>query len=219
MSSTSAPVQPPSVPAGTALLGEMLDVPVDEAALSGRRLIVLPDIPVEGYGAETWHAFATLLVARVTELEHENDALRAGAMHPTARELLDLFIARIDDALPHLAAAHRAALTDAIASAEPVPADSPAVDPIDDPATATEAPAVAPAEADPVIADDLVDDEDHAGLPEATAEDIAAVAGTPEGVEFWDEADTHSLFGRLRRRRSRGRAASTDGPDGLADAA
>jgi hypothetical protein len=216
MSSTSAPVQPPSVPAGTALLGEMLDVPVDEAALSGRRLIVLPDIPVEGYGAETWHAFATLLVARVTELEHENDALRAGAMHPPARELLDLFIARIDDALPHLAAAHRDALTDAIASAEPVPADSPAVDPIVDPiddpadtaATATEAPA-----------DEPVDDADDAGLPEATAEDIAAVAGTPEGVEFWDEADTHSLFGRLRRRRSRGRAASTDGPDGLADAA
>lgn len=214
MSSTSAPVQPPSVPAGTALLGEMLDVPVDEAALSGRRLIVLPDIPVEGYGAETWHAFATLLVARVTELEHENEALRAGAMHPTARELLDLFIARIDEALPHLAVDHHDIDTDAIASAEPVPADSPAIDPADAPTTATDS----PADADPVIADAPVDDADDAGLPEATAENIAAVAGTPEGVEFWDEADTHRLFGRLRRRRSRGRAASTDKPDGLTDA-
>lgn len=218
MSSTSAPVQPPSVPAGTALLGEMLEVPVDAASMSGRRPIVLPDIPVEGYGAETWHAFATLLVARVTELEHENDALRAGAMHPTARELLDLFVARIDEALPHLAAAHRSALTDAIASSTAEPEPAPITESITVPSAAT---------ADLVVEAAAAADADEApdvdGLPEASAEDVAAVAGTPEGVEFWDEADTHSLLGRLRRRRrhsgGRGRAATPDGPDGLADAA
>lgn len=206
MSSTSAPVQPSSVPAGTALLGEVLEVPVDAASLSGRRPVVLPDIPVEGYGAETWHAFATLLVARVTELENENDALRSGAMHPTARELLDLFVARIDEALPHLAAAHRSALTDAIAE----PTTEPTTEPV---AVDLVVEAVADSGADEA--------PDVDGLPEASAEDVAAVAGTPEGVEFWDEADTHSLLGRLRRRRSRGRgrATTSDGPDGLADAA
>lgn len=208
MSPTSAPPEH-SVPAGTALLCEVLEVPVEAVSLSGRRPIVLPDIPVEGYGAKTWHAFATLLVARVTDLEEENAALRAGAMHPTARELLELFLARIDEALPHLAPA-RCPITMGVDSTA---APEAASDLTPSPSAVEPAPPT-PDQDLAVVAGPGADT-----LPGVTAEAVAAVAGTRDGVDFWDEADTHGLLGRLRRRRSRGRAASTGGPDGLADAA
>ena len=188
---TSAPAGP--IPRGTAALADLLGVDLDDDVLSGRRPIVVPEVAVVGYGAETWRAFVDLLMDRVAELEKENEQLRAGAMHPTARELLDLFEARLDAALGAVVAdgsRERAVLAQPL-TIEPSPEAATTGD-IGDLGDLSEQ-------------HDLGDLDDLADVGAADEAAVAAVAAAPEGVEFWDEAETHGLIGRgrrlLRRRR------------------
>lgn len=197
-----------SIPSGTALLGDLVDVTVDQVLLSGRRPVVAPDAPVEGYGAATWHAFAAMLVDRVAELEAENEALRAGAMHPTARDLLDRFLERLDRALPT-----RSPQAEAASPVEP--AESHVLTESHEPTLTFETAEPVDLNEEPAPVDVVADAVD--GFDDDMA---ASIAGAAEGVDFWDEANSpHGLIGRVRRslkRRSsarRSRAAQAAGAD------